>query len=79
MAAKEVLIFEDTFQELNSDIWVHDITMAGGGNWCVLLIDIKHDYAHHGVKAQRRSGRHAPLINGSFSLLRVSREFQMYT
>lgn len=34
-AAAEVLIFEDTFEELDMDIWAHDITMAGGGNWCV--------------------------------------------
>ena len=29
----EQLIFEDTFEELDMDIWEHDITMAGGGNW----------------------------------------------
>ena len=34
----EVLIFEDTFEELDMDIWAHDITMAGGGNWWVGLI-----------------------------------------
>jgi len=34
-AAEEVLIFEDTFEELDMDVWAHDITMSGGGNWWV--------------------------------------------
>jgi hypothetical protein len=32
-AEAEVLVFEDTFEELDMEIWAHDITMAGGGNW----------------------------------------------
>lgn len=32
-AGAEVLVFEDTFEELDMDIWEHDITMSGGGNW----------------------------------------------
>jgi hypothetical protein len=36
-AGQEVLIFEDTFEELDMDIWAHDITMAGGGNWWVCV------------------------------------------
>jgi hypothetical protein len=27
------LIFEDNFDTLNFDMWQHEITMAGGGNW----------------------------------------------
>lgn len=37
-AGPEVLIFEDTFEELDLDIWEHDITMAGGGNWWVVWL-----------------------------------------
>jgi len=27
------LIFEDEFEFVDKEVWEHEITMAGGGNW----------------------------------------------
>lgn len=31
--AKETLIFQDNFEDLDPSVWKHEITMSGGGNW----------------------------------------------
>lgn len=31
--AKETLIFQDNFEDLDPSVWKHDISMSGGGNW----------------------------------------------
>jgi beta-glucanase (GH16 family) len=31
--AAEKLIFEDNFDRINFDVWQHEITLGGGGNW----------------------------------------------
>jgi len=32
-AAAEVLVFDDEFETLNTTVWRHELTLAGGGNW----------------------------------------------
>jgi hypothetical protein len=31
--AGERLLFADEFDELNNEVWEHEITLGGGGNW----------------------------------------------
>lgn len=33
MPTSETLIFEETFDTFDHDLWKHEITMGGGGNW----------------------------------------------
>ena len=31
--AGERLLFADEFDELNNEVWEHELTLGGGGNW----------------------------------------------
>ena len=33
ISSSEALVFEEDFQRFDLDLWKHEITMGGGGNW----------------------------------------------